>query len=379
MIFTEMKQTLRLSIIGIGLASILGACHSSEKKAESMPAMTVDVALPVVDSVVLHKTYPGYLAANQAVKLVARVDGYLTSHPFEGGSFVKKGTVLFTIEDKTYRDAVTKAEAQLADARSNYEYASRQYAAMKEALESDAVSQMEVLQAKNSMESAAADIKSAEASLNTARTTLGYCTVVAPCDGHVTTGAFDLGTFLAGSASPVTLGTIYDDATMNAVFSIEDSRYFDLVKNFKDSVADVDYTHMPINFSDELPHTYTGDLSYLAPSIDTSTGTMVVKARIQNPYNELKPGMYATVSLPYAFEPHAIMIKDASIGTDQLGKYIYTLNDSDKVVYTPIEVGETVNDTLRIVTKGLSPDTRYVTRALLKVRDGQTVNPRMTE
>lgn len=374
-----MKKTYGLSMMGLALATIFSGCHGGDKKTDSERAMTVDVAMPLVDSVVLHKTYPGYLAANQAVQLVARVDGYLMSHPFEGGSFVKKGTVLFTIEDKSYRDAVAKAEAELADAKSTYQYASSQYEAMKEAYESDAVSQMEVLQAKNSMETAAADIKSAEASLRTARTTLGYCTVTAPCDGHVTCGAFDLGTYLAGSGSPVTLGTIYDDAVMVAVFSIEDSRYFDLVKNFKDSAEDVDYEKMPIEFSEELPHKYTGDLSYMAPSIDKSTGTMLLKARIENPYNELKAGMYATVSLPYGFEPNAILIKDASIGTDQLGKYIYTVNDSNKVVYTPIEVGETVNDTLRIVTKGITADTKYVTKALLKVRDGQTVDPRMTD
>ena len=374
-----MKKTYGLSVMGLALATIFSGCHGGDKKTDTERAMTVDVAMPVVDSVVLHKTYPGYLAANQAVQLVARVNGYLMSHPFEGGSFVKKGTVLFTIEDKSYRDAVAKAEAELADAKSTYQYASSQYEAMKEAYESDAVSQMEVLQAKNSMETAAADIKSTEASLRTARTTLGYCTVTAPCDGHVTCGAFDLGTYLAGSGSPVTLGTIYDDAVMVAVFSIEDSRYFDLVKNFKDSAEDVDYEKMPIEFSEELPHKYTGDLSYMAPSIDKSTGTMLLKARIENPYNELKAGMYATVSLPYGFEPNAILIKDASIGTDQLGKYIYTVNDSNKVVYTPIEVGETVNDTLRIVTKGITADTKYVTKALLKVRDGQTVDPRMTD
>ena len=195
-----MKKTYGLSVMGLALATIFSGCHGGDKKTDTERAMTVDVAMPVVDSVVLHKTYPGYLAANQAVQLVARVDGYLMSHPFEGGSFFKKGTILFTIEDKSYRDAVAKAEAELADAKSTYQYASSQYEAMKEAYESDAVSQMEVLQAKNSMETAAADIKSTEASLRTARTTLGYCTVTAPCDGHVTCGAFDLGTYLAGSA-----------------------------------------------------------------------------------------------------------------------------------------------------------------------------------
>lgn len=353
------------------------SCHKKATETDSKPAV-VDVAIPVVDSVVLHKTYPGFLSASQSVNLVARVDGYLVSHPYTGGDFVKKGTVLFTIEDKNYRDAVVKAEAALSDAKSTYAYVSSQYAAMKEALESDAVSQMEVLQAKSSMEEAAANIKNAEAALRTAQTTLGYCTVVAPFDGHVTSTVYDNGAFLAGAGSPVTLATIYDDASMNANFSIEDSRYLELIKEFKNKANDVDYSKMPVQFSETLPHEYTANLSYMAPLIDKSTGTMLLKAKIMNPYNELKDGMYVTVSLPYDIAPDAIMIKDASIGTDQLGKYVYVVNDSNRVVYTPIEVGETVNDTLRIVTKGLNPKSRYVTKALLKVREGETVDPRMT-
>ncbi|MDE5567845.1 MAG: efflux RND transporter periplasmic adaptor subunit [Muribaculaceae bacterium] len=374
-----MKKTISFIVLAATGLGLLTSCHKKTETDGNVSAMTVDVAVPTVDSVVLHKTYPGYLSASQKVQLVARVDGYLTSHPFQGGDFVKKGKVLFTIEDKNYLDAVAKAEAALADAQSSYSYASSQYQAMEEALRSDAVSQMEVLQAKNSMEEAAAAIKSTEAALRTARTSLGYCTVTAPFDGHISSTNYDNGAFLAGAGSPVVLATIYDDAKMNANFSIEDSRYLELIKNFKDSIDDIDYSKMPVNFSEVLPHSYTGDLSYMAPRIDTSTGTMVLQASIDNPYNELKDGMYATVSLPYAFEPSAILIKDASIGTDQLGKYIYVVNDSNKIVYTPIEVGETVNDTLRIVTRGIKPGEKYVTKALLKVRDGQTVAPRMTK
>lgn len=374
-----MKNSISLIVLAAVGLGLFTSCHKKSESDGRDAAMTVDVAVPEIDSVVLHKTYPGYLSASQKVQLVARVDGYLTSHPFQGGDFVKKGKVLFTIEDKNYRDAVAKAEAALADARSSYSYASSQYQAMEEALRSDAVSQMEVLQAKNSKEEAAAAIKSAEAALRTARTSLSYCTVTAPFDGHISSTNYDNGAFLAGAGSPVVLATIYDDAKMNANFSIEDSRYLELIKNFKDSVGDIDYSKMPVSFSEVLPHSYTGDLSYMAPRIDTSTGTMVLQASIENPYNELKDGMYATVSLPYAFKPDAILIKDASIGTDQLGKYIYVVNDSNKIIYTPIEVGETVNDTLRIVTKGIKPGEKYVTKALLKVRDGQTVAPRMTK
>lgn len=373
-----MKKTfILIAVAGTALTTLVSCGGSSKNKTDSgRRAEVIDVAVPEVDSVVLHKTYPGYLSADKKVDLVARVDGYLTSDPYTGGDFVKKGKVLFTIEDKNYRDAVDKATAALADAQASLSYAKSQYEAMKEALESDAVSQMEVLQAKSSMEQAEANCRSAEAALRTARTTLGYCTVTAPFDGHVSSGNYSNGTFLAGEGSPVVLATIYDDAKMKANFSIEDSRFLELIKNFKDSVSDVDYSRMPVNFSEKLPHEYTGDLSYMAPQIDTSTGTMSIQATIDNPYYELKDGMYATVSLPYAFEPHAILIKAASIGTDQLGKYVYVVNDSNKVVYTPVEVGETVNDSMRIVNKGLHPGDRYVTKALLKVRDGMTVEPR---
>lgn len=74
-----------------------------------------------------------------------------------------------------------------------------------------------------------------------------------------------------------------------------------------------------------------------------------------------------------------MLVRDASIGTDQLGKYLYVVNDSDKVVYTPIEVGGLYRDSMRVVTKGISPESRYITSALLKVRDGMPVKTVMTK
>lgn len=77
--------------------------------------------------------------------------------------------------------------------------------------------------------------------------------------------------------------------------------------------------------------------------------------------------------------PHATLIKDASISTDQLGKYVYSVTDYNTVVYTPVTIGETVQDSMRVILSGLSPDDRYVTKALLKVREGMKITPVMTE
>ncbi|MBD5299606.1 MAG: efflux transporter periplasmic adaptor subunit, partial [Bacteroides sp.] len=135
------------------------------------------------------------------------------------------------------------------------------------------------------------------------------------------------------------------------------------------------YRAVPLKFRDKLLHEYTASLSYEAPALNKSTGTILFKGEVINVNNELRDGMYVTIDLPYGEDPHAMLIRDASIGTDQLGKYVYVVNDSNKVVYTPIKVGATFRDSLRVVESGLKPGDRYVTKALLTVRNGETVKP----
>ncbi len=106
---------------------------------------------------------------------------------------------------------------------------------------------------------------------------------------------------------------------------------------------------------------------------------MTIKAKIRNVHNELKSGMYFTIDLPYATDAHAILVKDAAIGSDQRGKYLYVVNDSCKVVYTPVVTGGLVADTMRIVTSGIGSDDRYITKAMLKVRPGMAVTPVTTK
>lgn len=379
----HIPQTTLYTLYGTALvfaALMTTACHSDKKKnLDAMTDMTpvIDVAKPVVDTVVIYKSYPGYLTANASVDLVARVDGYLLSHPYTAGELVRKGQVLFNIESKQYVDAVNQAKAELANEKAQYDYYVKNYEAMKKAFASDAVSEMELLQAKSNMETSAAAVSSAQASLNTAQTNLGYCTVRAPFTGHVTVSPFSDGAYLAGAGSPVTLAQIYDTSLVTANFNIDDNELIDLVNsgNFNNELLDL--KRIPIVFGDTLPHSYTADLSYMSPVLDVTTGQMVVQAHINNNHDELRPGMVATVKFPTSVVPDGIMIQDAAISKDQLGSYVYVVNDSNKVVYTPITTGELVTPTMRLVTKGIKPSDRYVTKALLKVRDGMTVKPNM--
>lgn len=138
-------------------------------------------------------------------------------------------------------------------------------------------------------------------------------------------------------------------------------------------------SHIPLIFSDSIGHQYYGDLSYVAPALDTSTGTLALQCKIPNTYNELRPGMFVKIDLPYKVEKNAILVKDASISTDQLGKYLYVVNDSNTVVYTPIKVGPLYRDSLRVVESGITPQSKYVTKALLKVKEGMKVKTHLVK
>ena len=318
-----------------------------------MPVPEISVASPVVKDITLTKEYPGYLSSEKTVDLVARVNGTLQTIAYAPGSRVRKGQVLFVIEPTIYQDNVEQAEAELNTSRAN-----------------------QVLQSKSNVATSQAAVSNAEAALNTARTNLGYCTVRAPFDGTVSRNQVDVGSYVGGSLQPVTLATIYKDDLLYTYFNITDNQWLAmLMQQGTAQQKDTLPRQITVNLGEDGIQPYPATLDYFAPNVDLSTGTLNLRARLDNPKGLLKSGLYVSITLPYGKESQAILIPDASIGTDQLGKYVYVVNDSDMVRYRHIEVGQLIDDSLRQITGGLSPQERYVTRALMKVREGMKVKP----
>lgn len=339
-----------------------------------MPTPVISVAKPVVKDVTLTKDYPGYLTTEQTVNLVARVNGTLQSTSYAPGGRVKQGQLLFVIEPTLYKDQLIQAEAELKTAQAQLEYARNNYSRMKEALKSDAVSEIQVLQAESSVTEGVAAVSSAEAALSTAHTNLGYCYVRAPFDGTISKTTVDVGSYVGGSLQPVTLATIYKDNQMYAYFNVADNQWFGMMMNDQQSMKKLPKQLM-VQLGKEGMASYPATLDYLSPNVDMSTGTLMVRANFDNPEGMLKSGLYVSITLPYGEAENAILVKEASIGTDQLGKFLYLVNDSDVVCYRHIEIGQLIGDTLRQVLGGLSPQDRYVTEALMKVRGGMKIKP----
>ena len=356
--------------------SVLTGCKEKKDAGamKGMPTLAISVAKPIVKDITLTKDYPGYLTTEKTVNLVARVNGTLQSVSYAPGGRVKKGQLLFVIEPTLYNDKVAQAEAELKTAQAQLEYARNNYSRMKEAVKSDAVSQIQVLQSESSVTEGVAAVSNAEAALSTARTNLGYCYVRAPFDGTISKSTVDVGSYVGGSLQPVTLATIYKDDQMYAYFNVADNQWLEMSMNNQQPTKDLPKKIM-VQLGKEGTESYPATLDYLSPNVDLNTGTLMVRANFDNPQGVLKSGLYVSITLPYGKADHAILVKEASIGTDQLGKFLYAVNDSDIVHYRHIEIGQLINDTLRQVLGGLSPQERYVTEALMKVRDGMKIKP----
>ena len=356
--------------------SVLTGCKEKKDAGamKGMPTLAISVAKPIVKDITLTKDYPGYLTTEKTVNLVARVNGTLQSVSYAPGGRVKKGQLLFVIEPTLYNDKVAQAEAELKTAQAQLEYARNNYSRMKEAVKSDAVSQIQVLQSESSVTEGVAAVSNAEAALSTARTNLGYCYVRAPFDGTISKSTVDIGSYVGGSLQPVTLATIYKDDQMYAYFNVADNQWLEMSMNNQQPTKDLPKKIM-VQLGKEGTESYPATLDYLSPNVDLNTGTLMVRANFDNPQGGLKSGLYVSITLPYGEADHAILVKEASIGTDQLGKFLYAVNDSDIVHYRHIEIGQLINDTLRQVLGGLSPQERYVTEALMKVRDGMKIKP----
>ena len=371
-----MKTTkfILLSIMALCLIFLFG-CNNKNKQKTTSEIPKVSVARPYVMPIVLHKDYPGYLLSNNIVDVVGRVSGYVTLQNFSSGQYINAGDLLYIIEPTVYENEVKKAEANLKSAQASLDYYKNNYQRMLEASKSDAISQIDLIQAETNVRTAEANVQTAEANLKTAKNTLSYCYVKAPISGVLTTSGAGEGEYVSGSdGNPFKLTTIYNNDPIYAYFNIEDNQYLMIrmsSENWENSLPKKVYVNMQEGNFPPIEATP----NYISPFVNLKTGTLTLRALFENSQYDLKSGMYCTVSLPYGEENEAILIPDASTGTDQLGRYIYIVNEDNIVSYRHIEVGEIINDSLIHVKSGLLPDEKFVTKALLKVRAGMKVEP----
>lgn len=337
------------------------------------PAAAVDVAPALGKRIVEWQDYSGRLEAIDRVEIRPLVSGTLTAVHFQDGSLVNKGDPLFTIDPRPYAAEVSRAQAQLAAARARVAFTASELARGKRLLAENAIARRDFESKRNDAREAEANLKAAEAALETAQLNLGYTEIVAPVAGRVSRAEVTEGNVVAAGANSVPLTTLVSVSQMYASFDVDEQAYLKYVSPARIAGARVP---VQLGLANETGYAREGVLHSVDNRIDTSSGTIRVRAVFDNADGLLVPGMYARIRLG-STQPHdAVLVQERAIGTDQDKRFVLVVDNNNRTAYRQVALGAAQGN-LRVITSGLQAGERIVVNGLQRVRPGEMVAPNL--
>jgi RND family efflux transporter MFP subunit len=363
------------AIFVIGIAFVLlGLAGCSESKSAPAPAaVPVHVATVAASEITDWDAFTGRFEAIESVKLRPRVSGYIDAVKFVEGKEVKKGDILFVIDQRPYRVQLEQAQAQLASAKAQSELAKTELARTQKLLKTHAVSQEEFDRRASQYSQVQAGVNAARAATDAAALDLEYTQVVAPINGRVSRAEVTTGNYVnAGNTvltSVVSLDPIYvsfegDEQTF--------LKYNDLAKRGERPSSRDTANLINIGLANESDFPHTATMNFVDNALNAETGTIRMRALITNPDRLFTAGMLARVRLQGSGKYSAPVIDERAIGTDQNRKYVLVVNGEGIAEYRPIELGGMHEDG-RVVRKGLSAGEHIIVGGLQRVRPGSAV------
>lgn len=355
------------------LLALQAGCRD-QPKPQPPPPPKVTVAQPVHQTVTDYLDLSGNTQAIYTVQLVARVAGYLEKVLFQDGQRVRKGQPLFVIQQNTYEDNLRQAEATILQYRAQLQYAESQLNRFSNLIQHNAAAQADVDNWRFQRDSAAANLRSAEAQRDLAKLNLDYTEITAPFDGRMDRRLVDPGN-LVGSAGNTVLAQINQIDPMYLYFNISDLDLARLLKSTRGMPGPTDARKWPVyaGLPSEDGYPHQGYLDFAAISLTTTTGTLLMRGVLPNPDGKILPGLYARVRVPLERRA-AFLVPEVAIGHDQQGAYLLVVNDKNVVERRPVTTGPAV-ESRRAIDDGLSGGEWVIVNGLLKAAPGRQVTP----
>ena len=359
---------------------ILVASGCAPQAAPAPQAPQVSVAEALQREVSDWDEFTGRIEAIESVEIRPRVSGYIERVAFLEGGTIRKGDLLFVIDPRPYRAELDKAEAELVRARASAELARNEVARGDRLLRAHAVSQEEYDQRVNAGRESEADVRAAEAAVETARLNLGFTRITSPIDGRVGKAEVTLGNLVTGgSASSTLLTTVVSIDPIYVAFEGDEGVYLKYaqlgqLRELRGSSSTRNTVRVALANETDFPH--QGELVFLDNQLNPATGTIRARALLDNHARQLTPGLFARVRLIGSENRPAVVIDDRAVGTDQSQKFVYVVGEHNVVDYRVVKLGR-LFDGLRIVEEGLIPGERIVVNGLQRVRPGVTIAPQL--
>lgn len=332
-----------------------------------VPTVAVEKAILLKDTEV--RKYVGHIEAIQSVSLQARISGVIYEIRFKEGELVKKGDLLFVIEDTTYRAKAKSAEATVLQNRAELDYARTDFARQERLYEKKAVSQAVFEEAKRLLKTTEAKLAQAEANLLDCNNELSYTKIYAPITGIISKATYTVGNYVTPSSSP--LADIVQVTPIYVRFAISER---DFLKNFGTIPSLRKNAIVRIQLPDGRTYDKKGKVALTDNKVDSDTGSLTLWAEFENPNRVLVPGGYATVLLSSSLSKPLPAVKLSAVMTTGQGNLVYVIGADNKVIARPVVLGPVINN-MQAIEKGVAVGETVVVDGTHKARSGSLVAP----
>ena len=368
-------------IIIMAAASVAGCGQSNTYVPPPPPKVTV--ANPLQQEITRFLEATGNAAAVNSTNLVARVQGYLQEIKYEDGAAVKQGTLLFVIEPEPYRLKLEQAKAAEAGAQATLTQTEAEFQRQQDLAARQVASKATLDSARAARDLAKSNVDQARANIEQAAINLGYTQVVAAFDGVVTARQVSLGELVGAGTTPTLLATIVQLDPIHVNFSISEQDVLRIRADMaRRGISPTDLKgKLPIEVALQTDEGYPhqGVLDYAAPAVNASTGTLAVRARLENADRKLLPGYFARVRIPVPQDnARALLVPATALGSDQGGRYVLVVNAQNVVEQRKVTTGPLAHG-LRVIETGLNADDRVVVGGLARAIPGQKVEAQMQQ
>lgn len=355
-----------LFMLGACVVFLISAC-SKGTPPPKRPAPQVSVVTAHAESIPVTRDTVGLLAASRIAEVRARVAGIILKREYTEGTDVHQGQVLFQIDPAELRAALHIQEAALARAKADATNAALIAKRYKGLAAKGLLASQDLDTALSNQRTTAAAVSQAEANLQKAQLDLGYATVTSPIDGHagkalVTEGA------LVGQGEATHLTTVEQLDPLYVNFS-QSSKEFMQLQQFASTNNSPESTPVDVLLADGTPYAHPGKLDFSALTVDSSTGTVAMRAVIPNPEHKLLPGMFVHLRVTTAHIAQAFRLPQATVLRDSKGAYVMVVSKDGKVEQRRIKTHEMTQKDW-IVTGNLAEGDQVILEGLQKVRPG---------
>jgi RND family efflux transporter MFP subunit len=361
---------------GAVLLLLLCACgRGNEYVAPPPPAVTV--MTPEKKPVTRYLETTGSTAAVNIANLVARISGFVQEIKYKDGAFVKAGKPLFIIEPEPYKLKLEQAKGAEVSAEAALKYSEAEFKRQEELIAKQVSTPANYDKWLGQRDGDRGNLQQAQANTKQAAISYGYTTVKAPFDGVVTARLVSVGA-LVGATNPTQLATIVQLDPIYVNFNIAERDVLQIRAEIRRrglTPADLRKVPVEIGLQTDEGYPHKGMLDYAAPNVDASTGTLAARGVFQNPKQVLLPGYFVRVRVPVERDRNALLVPDASLGSDQGGRYLLVVNKDNVVEQRKIEIGPIVGD-MRVIEKGINEDDRVIVGGILRAIPGQKVEPK---